>query len=175
MVLIKCPIISRVGMYSAFSGQLVYENWLYTFYNVFYSSIPIIIYGLFDQEYADATLSDYPFLYKDGMQHKYFNSLRFFLWILNSFWQAVLLGNLAIYYIEGNFITSGGLVLDIWATGALILGTNVVIANFKILTFSFIHSLTGLFFIIASIGVYILSFYIVNVVSGDNLYTYFSE
>ena len=50
-----------------------------------------------------------------------------------------------------------------------------MIANLKILTFSFVHSLTGLFFVFGSIGVYITAFVIVNTLRSSDLYKNFKE
>jgi len=66
-------------------------------------------------------------------------------------------------------------MMDIWCTGAMLLGLCVAIANFKILTFSFSHSRASLFFIFGSIGVYILSFVIVNTLEHSELNGLFGE
>jgi len=38
------------GFVSAFSGQTLYESWLYQLYNITFTSIPIMWYAVFDQE-----------------------------------------------------------------------------------------------------------------------------
>jgi phospholipid-transporting ATPase len=81
-----------MGIFMVFSGQRIYENWLYSFFNVFYASWPIIIYGLFDIEFKDNTLLEYPFLYKAGPSNVHFKVKRFVLWLFNAFWQSVLVG-----------------------------------------------------------------------------------
>jgi len=164
-----------VGFHMAFSGQRIYENWLYSLFNVFFSSWPIIIYGLFDQEYNDSSLMEYPFLYEKGARNEHFRPRRFWLWFLNALWQSGVIGSLAIYYMEYSAVTQSGKMVDIWGTGALILGVCVMIANLKILTFSFVHSLTGLFFVFGSIGVYITAFVIVNTLRSSDLYKNFKE
>ena len=75
-----------------FSGQRVYESWLYSLFNVFYASLPIIIYALADKEYADDSLLKYPFLYQPGILCKGFNKKRFSLWCLNAIVQSVIIG-----------------------------------------------------------------------------------
>ncbi len=164
-----------VGFYMAFSGQRIYENWLYSLFNVFFSSWPIIIYGLFDQEYNDSSLMEYPFLYEKGFKNHHFRARRFWFWFLNAVWQSLLIGNLSLYYMESSAVTESGKMVDLWGTGALILGVCVLIANLKILTFSFIHSLTGMLFIFGSIGIYIVGFVIVSLLHSSDLYKNFKD
>jgi len=159
----------------AFSGQRIYENWLYSLFNVFFASWPIIIYGLFDQEFNDYSLMEYPFLYEKGMRDVKFNPCRFLLWLFGAIWQSVIIGMLSIEYMESNFVTFDGRTTDLWGSGALILGICVMIANLKILTFSYIHSLTGYFFVFGSIAVYVISFVVVNALSTSDLYERFSD
>ena len=75
-----------------FSGQRLYDSWLYSFFNIFYSSWPIIIYALTDQEYSDKFLLENPKLYTQGIRGELFNSKRFWLWFFNAMWQAVIIG-----------------------------------------------------------------------------------
>jgi len=164
-----------IGFNMVFSGQRVYESWLYSLFNVFYAALPIVIYALRDQQFSDDSLMKYPFLYSPGIQGKGFNTKRFWLWFFNAVYQSVLIGILSMYILESNFITDEGRILDLWSTGALILGLCVVIANFKILTFSHNHSFISLFIIFGSIGVYILSFLLVNYVSSSDLFSIFAD
>ena len=81
----------------------------------------------------------------------------------------------SVYILEGNFVNKEGRVMDLWCSGALILGLCVTIANFKILTFSHSHSLLSLGIIGGSIGVYVLSIALVNYVSSSDLSERFNE
>lgn len=37
-------------MYASFSGQSVYNDWYLSLYNVFFTSLPVIALGVFDQD-----------------------------------------------------------------------------------------------------------------------------
>lgn len=72
------------GCYNLFSGSMYYNSILLEFYNVFYTSLPIIYYALHDKQYSQAHLYNSPHLYNQGRQGKLFN-VRFFLyWIFNA-------------------------------------------------------------------------------------------
>lgn len=64
--------------------------------------------------------------------------------------------------MEGNFVTSDGRMLDIWATGSCIFGLVVVIANLKVMTFSYTNTVYSLFFLFASVLVYVILFLAFN-------------
>ena len=87
-------IMIRVGFDMAFSGQRIYENWLYSLFNVFYASLPIVLYALLDKQFPNKNkaLMEYPALYQPGLKSLYFNKKRFWLWFLNAIIQSVILG-----------------------------------------------------------------------------------
>jgi len=56
------------GFYSAFSGQVFYEKWIYQIFNITFTAFPPIIFAIFDQEHSKATLMQLPKLYKIGLR-----------------------------------------------------------------------------------------------------------
>ena len=93
---------SRFSFYNDFSGQLLYDSWLYQCFNLFYCSLPIIVYALFDEEYPAtlyvelknppvSVLETNPALYDIGFESKMFNSCEFWSWILNGTYQSAVL------------------------------------------------------------------------------------
>lgn len=48
--------LSRFSIYNHFSGQRIYDNIVYQLYNIFYTSMPIMIFAVFDKEYEDEEL-----------------------------------------------------------------------------------------------------------------------
>jgi len=78
----------------AFSGQQIYDTWLYSLFNVFYASLPIVIYALLDKQYRNKNkcLMVYPSLYQPGIKSVHFNGKRFWLWFINAVVQSVIVG-----------------------------------------------------------------------------------
>ena len=37
------------GFYNGYSGLLIYDEWIFQFYNLFFTAMPIIIYAIFDE------------------------------------------------------------------------------------------------------------------------------
>lgn len=55
-------------MFNMFSGQTLYDAYLYQLFNLFYASMPIVIYAVFDEEFSGSFLDKAPQAYKQGME-----------------------------------------------------------------------------------------------------------
>jgi phospholipid-transporting ATPase len=88
------------GFYSAFSGQVFYEKWIYQVFNITFTAFPPIIFAIFDQEHSKSTLMQLPKLYKIGLRDQCFSTIGFWKWILYGLCQSAL-----VFYIS--FITFG--------------------------------------------------------------------
>ena len=53
-----------------FSGQSLYDSYLYQLFNLFYTSLPIIIFAVFDQEFLTEDFLTISSLYKIGQLSK---------------------------------------------------------------------------------------------------------
>ena len=60
----------RYGFDDVFSGQSLYDSYLYQCFNLFYTSLPIIIYAIFDQEFVVEEFLNNFGLYKMGQLSK---------------------------------------------------------------------------------------------------------
>jgi phospholipid-transporting ATPase len=71
------------GYVSCFSGQPLYEPWIYQMYNIAFTSVPIMCYALFDLEHSKSELISKPQLYKEIAD---FTPLKFWTWFGYAFW-----------------------------------------------------------------------------------------
>ena len=69
------------GFYSGMSGPYMYNSILLNLYNMFFASLPIMIYALFDKEFKGDFLADNPYLYIKGKMGMVFNAKLFWGWI----------------------------------------------------------------------------------------------
>lgn len=90
------------GIYNGFSGQLLYDPWIFQFFNVFYASLPIMLFALFDEEYPNTKyleiknapanqLENLPQCYEMGRLGKMFGTKVFWSWIINALGHSVIL------------------------------------------------------------------------------------
>jgi phospholipid-transporting ATPase len=76
---------------NAFSGQVIYESWTLSFYNVFFTVLPPFVMGIFDQFVSARLLDRYPQLYQLSQKGMFFKMHSFFSWILNGFYHSLIL------------------------------------------------------------------------------------
>jgi magnesium-transporting ATPase (P-type) len=57
--------------FNGFSGASVHDRWTISFYNVLFTSMPIMCIAWFDRDVKSETAEDYPELYKQGHKRKF--------------------------------------------------------------------------------------------------------
>jgi phospholipid-transporting ATPase len=71
---------------NSFSGQVAFESWTLSFYNVIFTVLPPLVIGIFDQYLSARMLDRYPQLYGQV----FFNKRRFWGWTLNAFFHSLI-------------------------------------------------------------------------------------
>ena len=79
------------GFFSAFSGQPLYEPFIYQLYNISMTSFPIMYYALFDFEFEKETFMSNPFHYKLGLQSLCYGKMMFTKWVLYGLWHSFVI------------------------------------------------------------------------------------
>ncbi|KAF8037557.1 hypothetical protein BT93_B0439 [Corymbia citriodora subsp. variegata] len=77
--------------YASFSGQPAYNDWDMSFYNVFFTSLPVIALGVFDQDVSACFCLEYPLLYQEGAQNKLFSWCRILGWMANGVGSSIII------------------------------------------------------------------------------------
>uniref|UniRef100_A0A8C5X400 Phospholipid-transporting ATPase n=1 Tax=Malurus cyaneus samueli TaxID=2593467 RepID=A0A8C5X400_9PASS len=92
------------SFFNGFSAQTAYEDWFITLYNVLYSSLPVLLVGLLDQDVSDKLSLRFPRLYILGQRDLLFNYKKFFLSLLHG-----AVTSLIIFFIPyGAYLISMG-------------------------------------------------------------------
>lgn len=78
---------------NAFSGQIIYESWTLTFYNVFFTAAPPFVLGIFDQYVSARLLDRYPQLYRLTQSGVFFKMHSFWSWVANGFYHSLSWGD----------------------------------------------------------------------------------
>ena len=68
------------GFYSVFSGQTLYEPWVYQLYNIFFTGGAIFIWGILDFEHPKSKFMSENLLYRVGLEGRLFNTRVFWSW-----------------------------------------------------------------------------------------------
>jgi phospholipid-transporting ATPase len=79
------------GFFAAFSGQPLYEPFIYQLYNVTMTSFPIMYYACFDFEFEKEVFLKVPTLFKIGLKNECY-SVKIFAWyVVYALWHALVL------------------------------------------------------------------------------------
>uniref|UniRef100_A0A453RFS5 Phospholipid-transporting ATPase n=1 Tax=Aegilops tauschii subsp. strangulata TaxID=200361 RepID=A0A453RFS5_AEGTS len=77
--------------FASFSGKPAYNDWFLSLYNVFFTSLPVIALGVFDQDVSSRLCLQYPELYQEGVQNVLFSWRRILGWMFNGVVNAILI------------------------------------------------------------------------------------
>ena len=144
------------GIFNNYSSATIYDPWVYQLYNVAFTSLPIMIYAIYDQQHSVKKSLKHPEFYQVGLKNQLFNPKAIAFWFISTAIYAFIL-MLICFLSEQLTINENGLMLDFMTSGMTIFICCVIIANLKILVLSYTYSL-GL--LIAMIGS-ILSVYLI--------------
>lgn len=96
-VLLVMPIFF-FGIFSAFSGVLIYDVMLYQLYNTLMTGLPVGWLAVYDWQYSKQELLNNPAHYKIGLKNKCFSPWIFWRWWFYAIWQSffILMGTLIL-------------------------------------------------------------------------------
>lgn len=77
--------------YNGYSGTSMYESWNLTVFNVFFTSLPVILLGIFEKDLKADTLLAVPELYTYGQRNGGFNFKKYLGWMVMGLVETVLI------------------------------------------------------------------------------------
>ncbi|KAL2213538.1 phospholipid-transporting ATPase [Sarocladium strictum] len=107
---------------NVFSGQVIYESWTLSFYNVFYTFLPPLCLGILDQFISARLLDRYPQLYGIGQQNTVFRLKVFAEWIANAVYHSAVIYVFGVYFWEPDLIQADGMTAGHWVWGTAMYG-----------------------------------------------------
>lgn len=151
------------GTLSAFSGQILYNMWTYSFYNMFYAFFPIFLYALFDKEMELEELEENPKFYKLGKDEEGFNKWVFWRGIAEAAVKAIFICYLTFFSIC--FYTGfedNGKDPNIWMGGTAMYAVIVLIANLYIFRFAYMIHWILIVFWVASVASFFFTHFLIT-------------
>ncbi|KAI0166410.1 hypothetical protein GGR57DRAFT_25183 [Xylariaceae sp. FL1272] len=107
---------------NVFSGEIIYESWTLSFYNVFFTVLPPLVLGILDQFVSARLLDRYPQLYISGQRNEFFKLGTFSAWILNAFYHSLVLYIFSELIWYGDLILVDGKTAGHWVWGTALYG-----------------------------------------------------
>ncbi|KAJ4973240.1 hypothetical protein NE237_006414 [Protea cynaroides] len=77
--------------HASFSGQPAYNDWYMSVYNVFFTSLPVIAFGIFEQDVSASLCLKHPMLYQEGLKNMLFSWTSILGWMFNGVISSVII------------------------------------------------------------------------------------
>lgn len=106
--------------FNDFSGQISFEGWSMSFYNVIFTILPPLVIGIFDQFVSARMLDRYPQLYQLGQTNYFFTPVKFFYWVGNAIYHSVILFAFSCLVCWADLIASDGKNSGLWVWGTML-------------------------------------------------------
>ncbi|KAM7218919.1 hypothetical protein V8F06_005655 [Rhypophila decipiens] len=123
--------------YNGYTGTSIYESASLAVFNTLFTSLPVIIPGIFEKDLSAATLLAVPELYSFGQKNKAFNIKLYIGWMLMAVIESVLIFN-ATYYIY-TVLSVPPIHVDLYAVGTMAFTLCVVFINIKMFVIELHH------------------------------------
>ncbi|XP_063777045.1 phospholipid-transporting ATPase VD [Pseudophryne corroboree] len=112
--------------FCGFSGTSMTDFWMLILFNLLFTSVPPIIYGVLDKDVSADTLLVLPELYKSGQTSEAYCSSTFWVTILDAFYQSM-----ACFFIP--YFTYLGSEMDIYSFGTFIITSTLFVVLLHLL------------------------------------------
>ena len=162
------------GFFNFFSGQPLYEPWIYQLYNILFSFFPIFVYGIFDKSASKMKLLSSVNTYKPGLDNYHFNDTRVVGNLVLSFLVSLYLMITSLVFFDwGNY--ANGWTYGFWNFGNMCYFGVVIVVNIKILSISNSFSVILFLFVLLGIFLFVLFWFLINLSLTNVLYATFNE
>ncbi|ETP50274.1 hypothetical protein F442_04264 [Phytophthora nicotianae P10297] len=145
------------GCFCGFSGQPLILDVAAQSFNVLYTSVPLVLFAVFDQDVSSTSAAKFPYLYALGQKNILLARRVFWPWIFNGVWHSIVIFFVSAWAFEGFGLSirdfpviatetgkSGGLV----TLGFVVFTNLVIVVNLKLcletfmLTWQFLLTVT---------------------------------
>lgn len=76
--------------FCGFTGTTMIDYWQLIFFNLFFTSLPPIVFGILDKDISQETLMSLPELYKSGQNSECYKMSTFWIAIIDAFYQSLI-------------------------------------------------------------------------------------
>ena len=120
-------------LFTSYSGMRFYDDWYQSTYNLFFTSVPVLVMGLLDQDVSVKASRNHPGLYKEGINNTYFNKWELAKWILSAIWASLVVFFFSVLMFEGAD-GSDGRISGHWTAATAAYTYCVLVVNVRVAT-----------------------------------------
>ncbi|KAJ6245375.1 putative phospholipid-transporting atpase [Anaeramoeba flamelloides] len=119
------------GYFSGWSAQTLFPAIFMSIYNVFFTSLPILVIGVLDQDVSAKSELKHPQLYSGDNRNNQFSFKRFWVWIIEGVYHACVMFFIPTLFYKNDMLRSDGKDSGFWLFSILIYSCVVFVVNLK--------------------------------------------
>ena len=147
-----------------FSGQRLFEEYMYQLFNVIFTSWPLIFFGVFEQDLNKRDCLRFPQTYRIGPLNGHASINLFARWMLTGLWHSLVVFYVPYCCMAGtNLINSDGIPSDVWLFGTYVYMAIMVVVSVKLLMESYYWNALLILSLIISFGLWLATLQILEV------------
>jgi phospholipid-translocating ATPase len=118
--------------FAAFSGQLFFEAWSASCYNVIFTSFPVLVFGLMNQDMSQDLARAIPRLYEPGQKSELFNYRVFIWWLSEALYASLVMFFFAYGMLLEPQVEGDGRTFEHWSQSTAVYTACVFAMTFRI-------------------------------------------
>lgn len=154
------------GCFCGFSGQPLILDVAAQSFNVLYTSLPLVLFAVLDQDISSESAAKFPYLYSLGQKNVLLARRVFWPWILNGIWHSVIIFFVSAWGFQGDLpisahhdnhpatVSSSGREDGLVTLGFVVFTNLVIVVNLKLVLETFMVTWHFMITIIASIALW---------------------
>ena len=121
------------NMHTNASGQTVYNDWLMSSFNIFFTNFPVLALGVLDQDVKPQSSMEIPQLYRETQANAQFTSKRRLLWFAYGIYVAIVTFVSVFYGVHtGESDTESGRPFGLWEIGTTMYTAVLIALNLQL-------------------------------------------
>ncbi|XP_017041131.1 phospholipid-transporting ATPase ID isoform X7 [Drosophila ficusphila] len=116
------------SLFCGFSAQTVFDPMFISVYNLFYTSLPVLALGVFEQDVSDKNSLEFPRLYTPGLKSELFNIREFIYSVLHGAFTSLVLF-LIPYGVYKDGVSANGFIVSDHMTLGAVVATILIVDN----------------------------------------------
>ncbi|XP_053993242.1 phospholipid-transporting ATPase IB-like isoform X2 [Hylaeus volcanicus] len=121
------------SIFTGFTGTKLYYDYIYQLYNILFTSIPVMIFGVFDQDVSKSETLRNVECYKFGCQRYYLNNKTFLRWFFVGILQGGILFAFSMLLFSNNYAIKLTQPISMYFIGHCIYITVLITVNLKLI------------------------------------------
>lgn len=163
-------------IHTVFSTQSIFDSMYLTFYNLVFTSVPVLLLSVTEQAWPSAVLYNNPPLYSGIKKNKLMSWPYFVSWCIAATYHSLVIYWFSYLAFKYSVINFDGKPVDLWCFGAVTFHLLTVVVNLKLWLHARYHTLLFVLSVLLSIVIYMGFNTVYSVIylqiDGDVLGTY---